>query len=272
LRDGRVLEFPLVMGVLNVTPDSFSDGGRFVDPDRALEHALAMEEAGAEIIDVGGESTRPIGARSVAVEEELARVSPVLKLLERRLRVAISIDTRKAAVAEVALRHGVAIVNDVSALSADPAMGPLARRADSGVILMHMRGGPEDHAKLTNYRNVVSEVSGYLRTRARFAERLGIKPKRIIIDPGLGFAKNARHNLQILHRLSCICALGYPVLIGASRKRFVREIAGEGPSALQAGNAAVNALAIMGGASIIRVHEAAESVAVMKMTIAIMRG
>jgi dihydropteroate synthase len=267
-----VLDFPLVMGVLNVTPDSFSDGGQFVDPDRALEHALAMEEAGAEIIDVGGESTRPVGARSVAVEEELARVTPVLELLERKLRVAISIDTRKAAMAEVALRHGAAIINDVSALSADSAMGPLVRRADSAVILMHMRGGPEDHAQLTGYRNVVREVTSYLRTRARFAERLGIKSRRIIVDPGLGFAKNGRHNLQLLHRLSSICALGYPVLTGASRKRFVREIAGEGPSAIQAANAAVHALAIMNGASIIRVHDAAESVAVVKMTTAVMRG
>lgn len=260
------------MGILNVTPDSFSDGGLFLDPARALEHALAMEAAGAAVIDVGGESTRPVGARTVGVEEELARVTPVLELLERRLRVPVSIDTRKAAVAEVALRHGAAIINDVSALTADSAMAPLARRTGCAVILMHMRGGPEDHTRFARYRDVVTEVRDYLRARARFAERAGIDRRRIILDPGLGFAKNARHNLALLGSLSRICALGYPVVIGASRKRFVRQIAGETPDAVRAGNAAVNALAIAGGASLIRVHDAAEAVAVMKMAHAVARG
>ena len=272
LRDGRVLEFPAVMGVLNVTPDSFSDGGQFLDPERALEHALAMEAAGAGVIDVGGESTRPVGARTIGVEEELARVTRVLELLERTLRVPVSIDTRKAAVADVALRHGAAIINDVSALSADSEMGPLARRTGSAVVLMHMRGGPEDHARFARYRDVVSEVRGYLRARSRFAEQLGINRRRIIVDPGLGFAKTARHNLALLSGLYRICALGYPVLIGASRKRFVRQIAGDGPREVLAGNLAVNCLAIANGASIIRVHDAAESVAAMKMVVAVMRG
>jgi len=272
LRDGRILEFPLVMAVLNVTPDSFSDAGQFLDPERALEHALAMEAAGAGIIDVGGESTRPVGARTVLAAEELARVTPVLELLERRLRVPVSIDTRKAVVAELALRHGAALINDVSALSADSAMAPLARRTGCVVILMHMRGGPENHARLTRYRDVVAEVRAYLRARARFAEQRGISPRRIIVDPGLGFAKTARHNLLLLSGLYRICALGYPVLIGASRKRFVRQIAGEGPREVLAGNTAVNALAIAHGASIVRAHDTAETVAAMKIATAVVRG
>ena len=272
LRDGRVLEFPLVMGVLNVTPDSFADAGRWLDPERALEHALAMEAAGAGIIDVGGESTRPVGARTVPVAEELARVTPVLELLDHRLRIPFAIDTRKAAVAAMALRHGGALINDVSALSADTAMAPLARRSGCAVILMHMRGGPEDHAGLTSYRDVVREVRAYLRTRARAAEQAGIKPRRIIVDPGLGFAKTATHNLLLLCSLYRICALGYPVLIGASRKRFVRQIAGEEPRQVLAGNAAINALAIAHGAAIVRVHDTAEAVAAMKIATAVMRG
>jgi dihydropteroate synthase len=265
-----VLEFPLVMGVLNVTPDSFSDGGKFVDPEKALEHALAMEAAGAGIIDLGGESTRPIGARTVTLEEELRRVIPVLELLERTLKVPLSIDTRKAAVAQAALDRGAAVINDVSALTADPAMVPLARRTRAAVVLMHMRGEPETHARLTNYRDVVAEVRAYLRSRARVAERAGISAKRIIVDPGLGFAKTARQNLLLLGGLSRICALGYPVLIGASRKRFVRTIAGEGPRELLAGNTALNALAIAFGAAIVRVHDTLEAVAAVRIAAAVL--
>jgi dihydropteroate synthase len=272
LRDGRTLVFPLVMGVLNVTPDSFSDGGQFLDPERALEHALAMEKAGAGIIDVGGESTRPVGAQTVSVQDELSRITPVFELLERKLKVPVSIDTRKAAVAEVALRHGAALINDISALSTDPAMGPLARQTGCVVILMHMRGGPENHACLTRYRDVVGEVRAYLRGRARYAEQRGINPRRIIVDPGLGFAKTAHHNLQLLSSLYRLCALGYPVMIGASRKRFVRQIAGEEPRQLLAGNTAVNVLAIAGGASIVRVHDVVEALAAVKMVMAVLRG
>jgi dihydropteroate synthase len=269
LRDGWLVALPAVIGVLNVTPDSFSDGGQFLDPEKALVHALAMEAAGAAIIDVGGESTRPWGARTVPADEELRRVTPVLELLERKLRIPVSIDTRKAVVAEMALRHGVAMVNDVSALTADAAMGPLVQRSGCGVILMHMRGGPENHARLTSYRDVVSEVRAYLRGRAQFAERSGIKRQRIIVDPGLGFAKNGDHNLKLLSGLRRICALGYPVAIGASRKRFVCGIAGAEPRAMLAGNTAVNTLAIAHGASLIRVHDAVEAVAAMKIAMAV---
>ncbi len=258
LRDGRVI-------VLPVTPDSFSDGGQFLDPDRALDHALAMEAAGAAIIDVGGESTRPVGAQTVSAEVELARIEPVLTLLVRRVRVPLSIDTRKAAVARAALALGVAIVNDVSALTADPAMAPLVAETDCAVVLMHMRGQPENHMKFARYRDVVSEVVSYLRVRARFAIAAGIDRRRIILDPGLGFAKNARHNLKLLGGLSRLCALGYPVLIGASRKTFVRKIAGGDVLEIQSGNAAVHAFAIANGASIIRVHDVGPSMAAMRM-------
>jgi len=264
LRDGRLVRFPAVMGILNVTPDSFSDGGRFVDPARAVDHALEMEAAGAAIIDVGGESTRPSGARTVPAEIELARVTPVLERLAGRLRVPVSIDTRKAVVARAALEAGAAIINDVSAL-ADPEMAPLAAAAKCAVVLMHMRGGPEDHIRLARYHDVVREVTAYLAGRARFAVRSGISPLRIIVDPGIGFAKNARHNLQILSGLKRVCALGYPVLIGASRKNFVRMIAGGTESDILFGTAAVNALAIAAGASIIRVHDPGPAAAVMRM-------
>lgn len=269
LSDGRVIKLPAVMGVLNVTPDSFSDGGLFLDPERALAHALAMEAAGAGVIDVGGESTRPVGAQAVSLEVELARVMPVLELLRRHLQIPVSIDTRKAEVARIALGLGAAIINDVSALSADSAMAPLAAEAGCAVILMHMRGGPEDHMKFARYDNVVEEVARYLQVRVDFAVAQGIEESRIIVDPGLGFAKLARHNLELLGGLSRLCELGYPVLVGASRKTFVRKIAGDGVIEIQAGNAAVNALALRAGVSLIRVHEAGPAMAVMRMVEAV---
>ncbi|MGH7837602.1 MAG: dihydropteroate synthase, partial [Candidatus Binataceae bacterium] len=208
-----MIALPAVMGVLNVTPDSFSDGGCFLEPERALAQALTLEAEGAAIIDVGGESTRPVGAHAVPVEVELARVVPVLELLRRKLRIPVSIDTRKAEVARAALAHGAVMINDVSALSADAAMAPLAAQAGCAVVLMHMRGSPENHMRYARYRDVLEEVVRFLRARARFARAAGINPRRIIVDPGLGFAKIARHNLALLGGLSRLCGLGYPVLI-----------------------------------------------------------
>jgi dihydropteroate synthase len=259
LADGRTVSFPAVMGILNVTPDSFSDGGLFLDPEKAVEHGLAMESEGAAIIDIGGESTRPVGARSVPPEEELRRLVPVLDRLGKHLHVPFSIDTRKAIVARAALDRGAAIINDVSALSADPEMGPLAAKT---------RAGPENHMQYARYRSVVTEVVTYLRERVRFAIRNGIRPGRIIVDPGLGFAKTARHNLALLGSLSRICALGYPVLVGASRKSFVRKISGQSAKQTESGNAAVHALAIAQGAAIIRVHDVGAAVAASKMAAA----
>src|SRR6266481_4931371 len=269
LHDGRLLKFPAVMGVLNVTPDSFSDGGRYLDPDRALEHALAMESAGADIIDRGGESTRPVGAREVPLEVELERVAPVLARLGKRLRVPFSIDTRRAAVARLALDSGAAIINDVSALRDDPEMAQLAARAKCAVVLMHMRGGPADHIKFARYRDVVAQVTSYLAERAQFALGAGIARSRIVLDPGLGFAKNSEHNLKLLIALPSLCALGYPVLVGASRKTFVARIVGAGERELEFGNAAVNAVAIVNGASIVRVHDPGGAASVVRMAAAL---
>ena len=256
------------MGVLNVTPDSFSDGGRYLDADRAVEHALAMEAAGADVIDVGGESSRPVGAVEVPIEVELARVTPVLARLGRRLRVPISIDTRRAQVARVALESGAAIINDITSLEHDRAMAPLAARTKCAVVLMHMRGGPANHRKFARYRDVVREVVRYLDARAQFAVESGVARSRIIVDPGLGFAKTAQHNLKLLAALPDLCALGYPVLVGASRKTFVARISGAGGQELEYGTAAANALAIAAGASLVRVHDVGAAVAAVRMAAA----
>ncbi len=268
LHDGRVIKFPAVMGVLNVTPDSFSDGGRYLDADRAVEHALAMEAAGADLIDVGGESSRPTGASEVPIEVELARVGPVLARLGKRLGVPISIDTRRAEVARVALESGAAIINDITALSHDCEMASLAARTRCAVVLMHMRGGLANNIGFARNRDVVREVVESLRARARFAAAAGIARARIIVDPGLGFAKTAQHNLKLLAALPDLCALGYPVLVGASRKSFVAAIAGAGERELEFGTAAANALAVAAGASIVRVHDAGAAVAVVRMAAA----
>jgi dihydropteroate synthase len=268
LKDGRVIRFPAVMGVLNVTPDSFSDGGCFLDPDRAVAHAFAMEAAGATIIDVGGESTRP-GASPVSAEEELDRVLPVIEALEGRLKSPISIDTRKAVVASAALDEGAAIVNDVSGLTFDPAMAHAVANAGAALVVMHMRGVPATMNGLARYHDVVAEVRAFLERQTRLALSAGVRRSRIIVDPGLGFAKNARHNLELMGGLSELGALGYPILVGASRKRFVRAIVGGSEHDLSFGNAAVNALAIAAGASIIRVHDPGPAAAVVKMAVAI---
>lgn len=267
LKDGRVIRFPAVMGILNVTPDSFSDGGQFLDPERAVEHALAMEAAGAAIIDIGGESTR-WNAQAVATEVELDRVLPVIEGLRPRLKVPISIDTRKAVVASAALDEGAAIVNDVSGLIFDRAMAPAVAQADAALIVMHMRGIPATMDRLARYRDVVAEVRSFLKRQTGVAIAAGVRRSRIIVDPGLSFAKKPRHNLELIGGLSKLCALGYPVLVGASRKRFLRRIAGDSESDVLFGTAAMNALAIVAGASIIRVHDPGPAVAVAKIAVA----
>jgi dihydropteroate synthase len=271
LHDGRVIHFPAVMGVLNVTPDSFSDGGKYLDPERAVEHAIEMQDSGADIIDIGGESTRPVGAHAVSQDEELRRIVPVLRRLDGRLRVPFSIDTRKAEVARVAIEHGASMVNDVTALSYDPAMARLVARTGSAVVLMHMRGSPEDHMRYARYRDVVIAVTGYLAARARLATRVGISPSRIIVDPGIGFAKTAHHNLALLGALPTLCALGYPVLVGTSRKTFIRRIAGESQREIEFGTAATDALAVAAGVSIVRVHDPGAARAAIRMAAAIAR-
>jgi dihydropteroate synthase len=271
LVDGRRVGFPAIMGVLNVTPDSFSDGGRFLDCEPAVAHALEMEAAGAQIIDIGGESTRP-GATELSVEAECERVLPVIHGLSGRLRCPISIDTRKAAVAEQALAAGAAIVNDVSAMTFDARMAEVIRRGRAAVILMHMRGTPATMVRMARYTDVVHEVSSYLAARARAAVAAGIARSRIVLDPGIGFAKRTSHNLALLAALGRLRSLGYPILIGVSRKTFVRRIAGTSDDELLFGTAAAVALAIGGGAAIVRVHDAGPMAIVARMAAAIARG
>lgn len=264
LREGRPISLPAVMGILNVTPDSFSDGGRYDDPGRAVDHALRMEAEGAAIIDVGGESTRP-GARAVPVEVEIARVMPVLRELRRALRAPVSIDTRNAATARAALDEGAAIINDIGGLRYDPEMMKVAAAGGAAVVIMHMRGTPETMMRHARYHDVVGEVCGFLRERAAAAIGAGVRRSRIIVDPGIGFAKVARHNLELIRGLPRLCALGYPVLIGASRKGFVRRICGPSESDMLYGTTAVNALAAAAGASILRTHDAAAAVAAARI-------
>jgi dihydropteroate synthase len=213
------------MGVVNCTPDSFSDGGEFFDPDLALQHAEALLEAGALIIDVGGESTRP-GAAEVDAATESARVLPLIRELARRHPDAIlSVDTCKAEVAEAALAAGALIVNDVSA-AADPAMLPLVAAHEATLVLMHRRGSPASMQQNTSYEHVVAEVHDFLARRARAAEEAGVAPRRIWLDPGIGFGKDDRGNLQLLAALPDLAALGYPVLVGPSRKSFIGRLTG----------------------------------------------
>jgi dihydropteroate synthase len=268
LFDGRSIALPAVMGVLNVTPDSFFDGGRYLDPEVAASHALKMAAQGASIIDIGAESTRPSGAREVSSEEEIARLVPVLRRLQGQLRVPFSIDTRKPEVARVALEWGAAIINDIGALR-NPAMAKLAAECGCTVVLMHMRGGPTDHIQYAHYQNVVDEVQTFLAECAAQALQAGVAPSRIIVDPGLGFAKTKQHNLAILGNLKRFCQLGYPVLIGASHKNFIRTTVGTSESDVLLATSAINAAAVAAGAAIVRVHDPAPAVVVTRMAAAI---
>ena len=256
------------MGVLNVTPDSFSDGGRYADRDRAVDRALQMAAEGASIIDIGGESTRP-GAQEVPAEIESGRVIPVIRELKSRISCPISIDTRKAAVADKALAAGAAIINDVSAMTFDPGMAAVVKQHRAAVVLMHMRGTPATMMRMARYHDVVAEVARYLAGRIQAALAAGIRDSGIIIDPGLGFAKLTSHNLGLLGALPRLRRLGYPILVGVSRKNFVRQIAGAGEEELIFGTAAAVALAVCGGASIVRVHDPRPIAAAVRMAAAI---
>lgn len=268
LSDGHWIRFPAIMGVLNVTPDSFSDGGRYLDADRAVERALAMAGEGAQIIDIGGESTRP-GAQEVAAEVELERIIPVVRRLRPRIGCPISVDTRKAMVAERALAEGAAMVNDVSALGFDCAMASVVARHRAGVVLMHMRGTPATMATMARYHNLVEEVAECLIERARVAQAAGIARSRIILDPGIGFAKKTSHNLKLMAAIPRLCRLGYPILVGVSRKNFVRQIAGGSQEQLLFGTTAAVAIAVAAGASIVRVHDPGPIAAAVRMAAAI---
>lgn len=247
----------LIMGILNVTPDSFSDGGRFMDPGMALERALEMASEGADWIDIGGESTRP-GAEPVDAAEELKRVVPVIEALALR-GLTVSIDTTKASVAEAAIGAGASIVNDVSALSLDPGMAGVVAKLGVPLILMHMRGTPKTMQLDTSYGDLMSEVYGYLHSRVEFAAEMGIDPESIIVDPGLGFGKSVEGNFELLGRLREFKSLGRPVLAGPSRKSFIGKTLGlTGTEERLAGTIAACVLAVANGAAILRVHDVKE--------------
>ena len=254
----------LVMGILNVTPDSFSDGGEFFDPDKAAEHGLQMAADGAAIIDVGGESTRP-GSDSVSADEQIQRIVPVIKALCEKTDVPVSIDTYKYEVARVALDAGAAIINDITALS-DERIGELAAERHVPVVLMHMQGTPATMQIEPEYDDVVSEVLDFLLDRAKRAEKSGISKDMIFIDPGIGFGKTTEHNLLLLRNINKFVASGYRVLVGTSRKRFIGEITGrEKPAERIFGTAATVALCAAAGVSVARVHDVAEMVNVVKV-------
>jgi dihydropteroate synthase len=269
----RKLDFSkgtLVMGILNVTPDSFSDGGEWLDPAGAFQHGLDMVSEGAAIIDIGAESTRP-GSEAVPAEEQIRRAIPVIKELSKVVPVPISIDTADAYVAEAAVEAGAAIINDVTAL-ADDRMAKLAAKRQVPVVLMHMKGQPKTMQVSPEYGDVVGEVSEFLLARAKRAESFGIPRERIIVDPGIGFGKTLEHNCTLLANLNRFVAMGYPVLVGHSRKRFLSAITGKPSSELATATAAVTALCAKAGVAIVRVHDVAENVDACKVSAALKSG
>jgi len=264
-------ERTLVMGILNVTPDSFSDGGRFLDRASAISHATRMVDDGADMLDVGGESTRP-GSTPVSMDEELERVHPVIhRLAELHPAVPISIDTRKARVAAEALDAGATIVNDVSG-GADPAMFEVVRGRDAAVVLMHMRGDPTTMQEAPQYDDVVGEVHEYLRQRIEAAELAGIDPERIAIDPGIGFGKDLHHNLELMHGVGSFLDLGRPLLVGPSRKRFIGTILDLPEEERVEGTVGAVVWMVARGAHLVRVHDVKEVVRAVRVSDAIARG
>ena len=256
---GRHIDFSLktfIMGILNVTPDSFSDGGKFYDTGRAVEQASLMQEDGADIIDIGGESSRP-GAKPVPFDVELSRVIPVLKAIIRKIKVIVSIDTIKASVAEAALSEGAEMVNDVSALRGDPKMAPLLAKQEVPVVLMHMRGTtPQNMQADTQYHNLISEIIEFLQERISFAQMSGIGHSRIIIDPGIGFGKSIeKDNFTILKHLGKFKSLGKPILVGLSRKAFLGHLLDLPVNDREEATAAAVAVSVVNGANIVRVHD-----------------
>ena len=259
------------MGILNVTPDSFSDGGRFFDPASAIHRGIQMVEDGADIIDIGGESTRP-GAVPITIEEELRRTIPVIEALAKKLRIPISIDTCKADVAKSALDAGAEMVNDISGLSYDPRMPDVIAAYQVPVIIMHMKGTPKDMQKAPAYEALIPEILDYFREGIRIAMEAGIPEDMIVVDPGIGFGKRFEHNLEIIHNLCEFALLEKPLLIGPSRKAFIGKILGDVPPGERfEGTAAAVAISIFNGAHIIRVHDVKEMAKVAQVADAIKR-
>ncbi len=270
---GHTLDFSggaLMMGILNVTPDSFSDGGLYDDADHAVEHGIEMAQHGAAIIDIGAESTRP-GSRPVPAVEQIRRAIPVIDKLARQVKIPVSIDTSDSLVAKAAIDAGASIINDISAL-ADENMPQVAVEKQVLVILMHMQGTPETMQQNPVYGDVIEEVREFLLQKARQAETEGIRPEHIILDPGIGFGKTIRHNLKLLQGLERICDSGYRVLVGTSRKGFIGKLTNKTEAKDRTfGTAATVALAIAGGASIVRVHDVVQMADVLAVTNAVLR-
>jgi len=252
----------LIMGILNVTPDSFSDGGKFYSIEKAVQQAIKMEKQGADIIDIGGESTRP-GAKKITIEEEIKRILPVIKQLKNKIEIPISIDTYKSEVAKKTIEYGANMINDITALRGDKKLAEIISDYDLPVSLMHMKGTPENMQKNPEYANVIKEIKEFLQHRAEYAITKGIKKENIIIDPGIGFGKRTgkgiEDNIEIIKKLEKIKKLGYPVLIGASRKTFIGNI-GNNKESLKInerleGSLAAACVAVINGADILRVHD-----------------
>lgn len=266
-----------VMGVLNVTPDSFSDGGRFDDVERAVERALEMEAEGADILDIGGESTRP-GSHTVSFEKESARVFPVLERLQAKLRIPVSVDTTKLEVARGAIQRGAEIINDISGLRFDASLADLAAKTGVALVLMHSRGTPETMQQLPSVEDIFAEVIGGLRWSVEQAVERGVEQSKLILDPGIGFGKTVEQNLQLINRLDRLAAeFGLPILLGTSRKSFIKRTLDQRMNATKrneererlAGTAASSIIGILRGARIVRVHDLAEIVASVRLTEAI---
>ncbi|MFH1845961.1 MAG: dihydropteroate synthase [Candidatus Omnitrophota bacterium] len=253
-----------LMGVLNVTPDSFSDGGRFRETVLAVERAKIMRDQGAHIIDIGGESSRP-GAESVPEEEEIKRVVPVIREIKKNINIPLSVDTYKSGVAVEALKNGADMVNDITGLKGDPVMAEVIADFDAGVVLMHMKGTPGTMQEDPIYDDVIENIYQYLLTAVNYAEKKGIDPEKIIVDPGIGFGKTVEHNILILKNLNRFKELGKPVLIGTSRKSFIGKITGKEVGDRIFGTAASVAAAILNGADIVRIHDVSQMLDVVKV-------
>jgi len=271
---GKPLRGVRVMGILNVTPDSFSDGGRFLEPSAAIEHGRALIAEGADIVDVGGESTRP-GAQEVSGQEELARVGPVVEGLARGLGDAvISVDTSKASVAAVALQAGAGFVNDVTALRGDSEMAGVVAAGGAECCLMHMLGDPRTMQSDPRYEDVVSEVKSFLEERLAFAVREGVREQQVLLDPGIGFGKTIAHNLELLARLDELVSIGRPIVVGTSRKSFLARVTTRSsePRERLAGTLATSVLAYERGASVLRVHDVAPAREALEVAAATLGG
>jgi dihydropteroate synthase len=262
---------PLVMGVVNVTADSFYDGGHYLNPERAIAHAMELVAQGADLIDIGGESTRP-GSHFISEQEELDRVLPVVEELARRISIPISVDTTKSRVAQCALDHGASIINDVSAMRQDPAMASVIAGSGAAVVLMHMQGTPQTMQLAPSYTDVLSEVMQFLDERIQDAIRAGIARTNIVLDPGFGFGKLVFHNLELLRGLSALLTLNRPLLVGLSRKAFIGTLVEKSVEHREWGTAAGVAVAVDRGAQIIRVHDVAMMMDVVKVAAAASRG